>query len=202
MNRAEKKRLLKVVSIAAIVIILAAVGLSYLISSHMRQTIDDLDTGFIDDTADLALGRVDQTSTRDGRDEWRLTADVATYSKSSDMMNLNNVMVYFYFDNGETGTLTADKGQFESASQNFGVEDNVVARASEYELKTPKLLYLKDKDTLIANEHTVITSGDSYMEADYMLLEVKNQKLLMEGNVKVFLTPEFMESPPALNMSN
>lgn len=202
MNRAEKKRLLKVVSIAAIVIILAAVGLSYFISSYMRQTLDDLNTDFIDDTADLALGRVDQTSTRDGRDEWRLTADVATYSKSDDMMNLSNVMVYFYFDNGETGTLTADKGQFESGTQNFGVEDNVVAKASEYELKTPKLLYIKDQDTLIANERTVITSGDSYMEADYMMLEVKNQQLLMEGNVKVFLTPEFMESPPALNMSN
>lgn len=202
MNRAEKKRLLKVVSIAAIIIILAAVGLSYLISSHMRQTLDDLNTDFIDETADLALGRVDQTSTRDGRDEWRLTADVATYSKSDDLMNLSNVMVYFYFDNGETGTLTADKGQFQSATQNFGVEDNVVAKASEYELKTPNLIYIKDRDTLIANELTVITSGDSYMEADYMMLEVKNQQLLMEGNVKVFLTPEFMESPPALNMSN
>lgn len=202
MNRAEKKRLLKVVSIATIVIILAAVGLSYFISSYMRQTLDDLNTDFIDDTADLALGRVDQTSTRDGRDEWRLTADVATYSKSDDLMNLSNVMVYFYFDNGETGTLTADKGQFQSATQNFGVEDNVVAKASEYELKTPNLIYIKDRDTLIANERTVITSGDSYMEADYMMLEVKNQQLLMEGNVKVFLTPEFMESPPALNMSN
>lgn len=202
MNRAEKKRLLKVISIAAIVVILAAVGLSYVISSYMSQTIDDFNDGFIDNTADLALGRVDQTSTRNGRDEWRLTADIATYSKSSDMMNLSNVMVYFYFDNGETATLTADKGHFQSASQNFGVNDNVIVKASEYELETPELLYIKEQDTLIANERTVITTGDSYLEADYMMLEVKNQKLFMEGNVKVFLTPEFLQSPPALNTGN
>lgn len=202
MNRAEKKRLFKVISIVVIVIILAAVGLSSLISSYMRKAIESTDTDFIDNTADLALGRVDQTSTRDGRDEWRLTADVATYNKSSDLMDLSNVMVYFYFENGETGTLTADKGQLQSATQDFGVEDNIVAKVSEYELKTPKLKYIKNQDTLIADERTVITSGDSYIEADYMLLEVKNQQLLMEGNVKVFLTPEFMESPPALNINN
>lgn len=201
MNRAEKKRLLKVVSISVIVIILAAVGLSYLITGQMRKVIENAETDFIDTSADLALGRVDQTSTRDGRDEWRLTADVATYSKSNDIMNLSNVMVYFYFENGETGTLTGEKGHFQNATQNFGVDGNVVAKASGYELKTPELLYSKQQDTLTANERVVITSDDSYLEADYMLLEVKNNKLLMEGNIKVFLTPEFMENPPAFKTS-
>lgn len=202
MNRAKIKRLIKMLSIGAIVIILVYVGISYL-SNHMHQTIDDaLNTEFIDDKADLALGRVDQTSTRDGRDEWRLTADVATYSKSNDILNLANVMIYFYFESGETGTLTADKGNYETATQNFAVNDNVVANASGYELKTPELLYIKDQDTLIANERSLITSGDSYLEADYMILEIKNQKVFMEGNVKVFLTPEFMENPPALNVDD
>lgn len=202
MNRAEKKRLLKVVSISAIVIILAAVGLSYLITGQMRKTIENAEIDFIDNTADLALGRVDQISTRDGRDEWRLTADVATYSKSSDIMNLSNVMVMFYFENGETGTLTGEKGHLLNATQNFGVEGNVVAKASGYELETPELFYNKQQDTLTAPQRVVITSGDAYLKADYMLLEVKNNKLLMEGNVRVFLTPEFMENPPALNTSN
>lgn len=199
MNRAEKKRLLKVVSIIAIVIILAAVGLSYLITGQMRKTIENAEIDFIDNTADLALGRVDQISTRDGRDEWRLTADVATYSKSNDIMNLSNVMVLFYFKNGETGTLTGEQGHFLNASQNFGVEGNVVAKASGYELKTPELFYNRQQDTLTAPERVLITSGDSYLEADNMLLEVKNNKLLMEGNIKVFLTPEFMNNPPTFN---
>lgn len=202
MNRAKTKRLIKFISIAAIIIILVYVGLSYL-RKHMNETFEEnLNTEYIDDKADLALGRVDQTSTRDGRDEWRLTADVATYTKSSDMMNLANVMVYFYFESGETGTLTADKGSYQTATQNFAVNDNVIAKASGYELTTPELLYIKDQDTLIANERSVITSGDSYLEADYMLLEIKNQKVFMEGNVKVFLTPEFMESPPAFDAGN
>ena len=202
MNHAEKKRLIKGCSIAAIIIILAAVGLSYVISNYMRETLDNIDTEFIDDKADVALGRVDQTSTRDGRDEWRLTADIATYNKSEDMMNLSNVMVYFYLKNGGTGTLVAENGHFQSATQNFGVNDNVIAKVAEYILKTPQLLYIKAQDTLIANNRTVITTGDSYVEADSMTLEVKNQKLFMEGNVKVFLTPEFMKSPPALNVNN
>lgn len=202
MNRAEKKRLLKFGSIAAIVIILAAVGLSYVISNYMKSTLDDFGDDFIDSSADVALGRVDQTSTRNGRDEWRLTADVATYNKVEDLMNLANVMVYFYLENGETATLTAEKGHFQSLSQNFGVNDNVVVKASEYEMQTTELLYIKEQDTLIANEPVVITSGDSYIAADYMLLDVKKQQLFMEGNVKVFLTPEFMESPPALNVGD
>ena len=202
MNHAEKKRLIKGVSIAAIIIILAAVGLSYVISNYMHKTLDNINTEFIDGKADVALGRVDQTSTREGREEWRLTADIATYNKSEDMMNLSNVMVYFYLKNGETGTLVAKNGHFQSATQNFGVNDNVIAKVAEYVLKTPQLFYIKAQDTLIANDRTVITTGDSYMEADSMVLEVKNQKLLMEGNVKVFLTPEFIESPPALNVSN
>lgn len=201
MNRAEKKRLFKVVSISVIVIILAAVGLSYLITGQMRRAIENTDIDFIDNTADLALGRVDQTSTRDGRDEWRLTADVATYSKDNDIMNLSKVMVYFYFENGGTGTLTGEKGHFHNVTRNFDVEGNVVAKASGYELKTPELLYSRQQDALSANKRVVITADDSYLEADYMLLEVKNNKLVMEGNVKVFLTPEFMENPPVFNTS-
>lgn len=201
MNRAEKKRLLKGVSIAAIVIILAAVGLSYVISSYIKGALNEMQTEFIDTDADVALGRIDQTSTRNGRVEWRLTADVATYDRNAELMKLTSVMVYFYPKNGAPATLTADRGSFQSAAQNFSVNDNVVVKTSEYEMRTSELLYLKEQDTLIANQPLVITSGDSRLEADSMLLEVENQKLFMEGNVKVFLTPEFMASPPTLNVN-
>lgn len=201
LKRAEIKRLLKLVSIAAIVIILAAVLVWYFMSSYFKGAIEDIEPTFIDKDAYLALGRIDQTSTRNGRDEWRLTADVATYHRDAAVMDLSNVKVVFYFENGNTGTLTADSGALQTDSQDFSVEKRVQAFLDDYEMTTNKLLYIKEKDTLIAETKIVITSGDSYLEADNMLLEVKNQKLFMEGHVKVYLTPEFMESPPELDIN-
>lgn len=203
MNRAEKKRLLTLGSIVAIVIILAAVGLSYVMSHIANNALDDLDDPqFIDETADLAIGKVDQTSTRNGRDEWRLTADKSTFRQSTNILDLDNVAITFFFENGNTGRLIASKGVLEVNTNDFGVYDHVKATLDDYTLATEKLNYNKAADLLTSNTRTNISTGDSYIAADYMELQVDNQVLFMEGNVKVFLTPEFIERPPEINIKN
>ena len=82
----------------------------------------------VENNANISIGKVHQTSTRNGIVEWRLDASSMNYFAEKSQSLFQDLAVTFYLKDRTEIYLTADKGILKTVSKNMIVSGHVVVK--------------------------------------------------------------------------
>ena len=134
--------------------------------------------------ANISIGKVHQTATRNGITEWNLDAASVEYLDKSNQAIFQDLSVTFYLKDKTKVYLTANQGILETESNDIEVLGNVVVKNEYYSLKTENLHY-KHNSRIIFSKVPVKISGNSIdFVADSMSLNLITNKTMLQGRVK------------------
>jgi LPS export ABC transporter protein LptC len=185
MARAQylKSRKLKLVLLS---IILIAAGIVIVVYLGYQRLSDapELLLSTIQDGADMSIGKIHQTATRDGKREWSLEAASAHYMEDKKQVTLNELSVTFYLNDGSEAYLTADRGVLNTTSNDIVVSGNVIIKKDTYRLTTEKLNYKNKNRMIFARVPVLITGKDATVSADSASLDLNTKIIRLKGNVE------------------
>ncbi|MEA3437519.1 MAG: LPS export ABC transporter periplasmic protein LptC, partial [Thermodesulfobacteriota bacterium] len=131
---------LKLFLLAFIVIALSAVIAVFINYRRILENPEKLISSLPVD-ANLSIGKIHQTSTKNGVKEFTLDAASAYYTASKKEVILNDLSVTFFLKNKQEVYLTANKGILETESKNIEVTGNVILKNESSRLFTERIQY-------------------------------------------------------------
>lgn len=139
--------------------------------------------GNVDEEADMRLGKVRQTATRDGVKEWDLVALSAKYQDDKNQVVFQDMAVTFFLKEQQEVTLKANKGVLQTDSKDMSASGNVVVKNQDYRLETEALTY-RHNDRIVLSEAPVVISGDAFhFTADSLFIDIEAEEAKLEGKV-------------------
>ena len=193
---------LKKASIILLIIILLAIGTVVTIFIGYRQVSDapEMLISSIKDGANLSLGKIRQTATRDGRKEWSLEAGSAHYIENENKAVLKELFITYFLENDEKVLLSADQGILNTDTNDIEFSGNVVVRNQDYKLKTDRLKYKHEERLIFTETRVHITGEAAEVWGDSLTYDLNANKIVLTGNVSTALSSEF-ETVQGLNKS-
>lgn len=179
-NRAKTVKLILVAVIVLIAGILVAIFVGYRKLSDTPNLLLDA----IRDNADITLGTIRHTATRDGVKEWMLEAKSARVMGPEKLVILKDLSVVYYLEDGREAYLTAGEGILNTGSNDIEVSGNVVLISEPYELQTDKLNYRHQGRTVSTDRPVRLISLTSYLSADSMSFDFNTRTIAFNGSVE------------------
>lgn len=182
-GRSGNNRKLKLFLIAVIGLSLAGV---IAIFAGYRQLTSDPGAmlSALEDRANIAIGTVRQTATKDGRTQWRLNAQSARYINAEKKAILEKPAVFFYLQDQTDISLTAQQGVLKTDSNDIRVQGEIVMKGQGYELTTETLWYAHGQRRLHTDTPVAITGKGFKLAADSMSVNLDTRQTLFKGNVR------------------
>lgn len=182
-SRRRRTRQLKWMLTAVIVLCLAAVAVLFTYYQRRADPTDAARTGAPDD-ATISVGRVEHTATRQGRVEWRLSADAVRYLNEEKKAVFEAVDITFFTENDEEIRLVARQGELDAETQDIRITGDVRVTSGGYRLETPKLRYVHARKVFIAGDGVRLESRQNHLSAEAMTFYLEANKADLEGNVE------------------
>jgi LPS export ABC transporter protein LptC len=186
----KKPKKLKIFLLATIFITLGGVIWIY-IGFQQDSSVSEPIPESVEPDATLSIGKIHHTATRKGKKEWSLEAGSANYIGKTSQMVLNDLTVTFFLDDASEITLTADKGNLKTDSNDIEVSGNVVVTNREYKLLTEGLNYAHDRRVLYSTAPVTISGPETHLTADKMSVDLNTKKVTLEGSVETTLANNF-----------
>jgi LPS export ABC transporter protein LptC len=101
------------------------------------------------------------TETYKGKKVWEIKADKAKILK--DKIQLNNIWVKFFLEDGSFFTIVADKGRIDTLSKDFKLFGNVIVASKEKLNLETEVLNWNSKDKVIFTPSLVKITQDEYI---------------------------------------
>ena len=181
---------LKLFFIAFIVIALTAVIVVFINYRRILENPEKLISSLPAD-ADLSIGKIHQTSTKNGVKEFTLDAASAYYTASKKKVVLNDLSVTFFLKNKQEVFLTANKGILKTDSKDIEITGNVIVINESSRLFTEKIQY-KHGLRLLLSKVPVKIIGNSYqLTSDRMSLDLNTNNTVFEGRVEGAFSENF-----------
>lgn len=182
-NQYRKSKKLKYV---LLLIVLIAVGIVVVVYMGYRRLSEapELILSTIQDGADMSIGKIHQTATRDGKREWSLEAASAHYMEDEKQVILNELSVTFYLDDGDEVYLTAERGVLNTGSNDIEVSGNVIIKKDTYQLTTDKLNYENKQRIIFTRGPVLLTGEDARVSANSASLDLNTKTIILKGNVE------------------
>ena len=183
----------KKLSIILIIFILVAAGTVVAIFIGYRQIFSapEMLVSSIQDGANLSLGKIRQTATRDGKKEWSLEAGSAHYMENKKKAVLKDLFITYYLENNQKVYLKADNGILNTSTNDIEFSGNVIVNNDDYRMKTKELHY-KHKRRLIFSDVPVNISGEAAeISANSLTYELETNKIVLTGDVTTSLSQNF-----------
>ena len=167
-------------------IILITVGIIIVVYLGYRRISDtpELILSTIQDGANMSIGRIQQTATRDGKREWTLEATSAHYIETQKQVILKDLAVTFFLDDNSEVYLTAQKGILNTDSNDIEVSGNVVIKKDNYRLTTEQLNYDHKRRIIFTKVPVTISGNSTNILADSAIFDLNTKKVRLEGNVE------------------
>jgi LPS export ABC transporter protein LptC len=143
-----------------------------------RASVDNLDTG-----ADMRLGNVHQTATRDGVKEWDLVAASAKYDEAKNQVEFEEVSAVFFLKDNQEVSLNAKRGVLEPGSRDIAVSGGVTVENRGYKLETEALTYDHGNRTIVSQAPVVISGRTFRLAGNRLFLNLDAQEAELEGKV-------------------
>ncbi|OQY60076.1 MAG: LPS export ABC transporter periplasmic protein LptC [Desulfobacteraceae bacterium 4572_88] len=179
-----RSKKLKIVLLLVIVCVFGAVVAVFIGDRQQGPESQDTPVSSISDDANISIGKVSQTATRDGIKEWRLDAGSARYLNEKKQGIFQKLSVTFFLEDGNEVSLTADQGILSTDSNDMTVSGHVVVKNENYRLETEKLYY-EHGPRMLFSKMPVRISGTAFeFMADTMSLDLNSKDALFEGNVE------------------
>jgi LPS export ABC transporter protein LptC len=174
-------------------VVLAAVGTIVLVFVGYRRVSNapEMLLSSIKDGANLSLGKIRQTSTRNGKKEWSLEADSAHYIETESKAVLKNLFVTYFLEDTREVYLHADQGIMHTDTNDIEFSGNVVIRNEEYQLRTERLSYEHGRRFIFSNDPVHISGDDSELSAASITYDLKANKVVLTGNVAATISRDF-----------
>lgn len=187
----------KKLSIFLLIIILSAVGMivSVFIGYRQISTAPELLLTSIKEGANLSLGKIRQTATRDGIKEWSLEADSANYMEAENKVDLKKLAVIYFLEDNREVYLEADQGILQTDTNDIEVSGNVVIRNDEYQMKTEHLNYDHGQRIIICDQSIRIWGQGGEIKAESAKYDLSADKIVLKGNVVATVSPDFSAIP-------
>ena len=182
----------KKLKLALLSVILVGVGIVVVVYFAYQRLSDapELILSTIQEGADMSIGKIHQTATRDGRREWSLEAASAHYMEDKKQVILRDLSVIFYLEDGTEAYLTADSGVLNTVSNDIQVSGNVIIKKDAYQLVTEKLDYKNNERMIYAHLPVLITGEDARVSADSASFDLDAKTVRLKGNVESTLSPK------------
>jgi lipopolysaccharide export system protein LptC len=174
-----RKSLKRLLAVALAVSVLALAGI--LAVNRWLRTLDPkevLET--IPDGATIAIGRIHQTSTKDGVAEWTLTAASGRYEADAKTLALTDLSVVYHLKDRGDVELEASSGILNTETHSMEASGGVVVRHEGFTLKTEKVSYDHSSRVLA-------TEADVHIEGRGMMLEARRMSVDLEGETARFV---------------
>ena len=185
---------LKKLSIFLLAVILIAVGtiVAIFIGYRRVSSAPEMLLSSIQNGADLSLGKIRQTATREGRKEWSLEAGSADYIENEKKAVLKDVFITYYLEDNREVYLEADQGILHTATNDIEFSGNVVIRNEGYRLKTERLNYRNNERLILSNDPVRISGADAEITADALKYDIKRNRIVLNGNISTLISRNFM----------
>ena len=186
-NPYKKSKRLKYVLLS---IVLIAVGIVVVVYMGYRRLSDTPERilSTLQDGADMSIGKIHQTATRNGKKEWSLEAASAQYMEDKQQVILNELSVTFYLDDGDEVYLTAERGILNTGSNDIEVSGNVIVKKDTYRLSAQKLNYENKQRVIFTRGPVLLTGNDARVSANSASLDLNTKTVTLEGNVESTLS--------------
>ena len=187
----------KKLSIFLLIVILLAVGMIVSVFIGYRQVSNapELLLSSIKEGANLSLGKIRQTATRDGKKEWSLEADSANYMEAENKVDLKNLSVIYYLEDNREVYLEADRGILQTDTNDIEFSGNVVIRNQEYQMKTEHLSYEHKRRIIICDQSIRIWGQGTELTAASAKYDLNADKIVLKGNVVATVPRDFAAIP-------
>lgn len=181
--KGTKKKKIKLILLAIILLMFGIIVASF-VGYRGESGKDDTEPSLSEEKASVAIGKVHQTATRDGKTEWRLDAGSVRFVEDQKKAFFEDIFITFFVDTGEKIYLTAKEGVLRTDSNDIEVNGDVVIRNMDYRLKTEMISY-QHKKRLITSKVPVKISGKFFnLVADTMQVDLNKKNALFKGNIK------------------
>jgi len=176
----------KKIKLVLLLVLLLLSGITLALFSGYRR-ISNQDAGLISavqNQANISLGKVHQTATRNGVKEWTLDAQSAHVINAKQQAIFQDLSITFFLKNNSKVYLTSNQGILHTDSNDIEVSGNVVVQNINYRLKT-EILHYKHKERVLFSEVPVnIISQTARITADSMSHDLDANKTTLKGNIK------------------
>lgn len=135
-------------------------------------------------TTDMTLNHIHHVATRDGIKEWVLDAESAQYQKSDNKTGFKDVSVTFFLKDGKTVDLSSSDGVLLTDTRDMEAWNDVTVWNGQYELKTDKLRYEHQTQTISTDTPFVIKGNGMEMTGESMTYNLQTEKATVSGSVK------------------
>ena len=176
---------IKKLSIILLVVILLTIGtvVAVFIGYRKVSNAPEMLLSSIKDGANLSLGKIRQTATRDGKKEWSLEAGSAHYIENDKKAVLKDLFITYFLENGSQVYLNADRGILNTDTSDIEFSGNVVIRNEDYRLTTEQLNYDHKRRLIVTDNPVNISSDTAKLSGDSATYDLAADKIVLTGNV-------------------
>lgn len=132
----------------------------------------------------MTIENLRQTATRDGVEEWRLSARSARLSDGGKEAALEAPFVIFFSKDQGRITLTANQGRLHMDSNDFEMAGNIEIRNKFYQLHTEKLQYHHKGRIIVVDSPVEIAGNRMNCKAARMTFDLNTNKTVLQGKVQ------------------
>ena len=183
----------KKLSIVLVLVMLVTIGIVAAVFIGYRRVVSAPEQllSSIKEGANLSLGKIRQTATRDGKKEWSLEADSAHYVENEKKAVLKDLSItYFLKDNREI-YLEAEEGILQTDTNDIEFSGNVVIRNEDYQLRTRRLSYEHERRLIFSNDPVQVSGESVNLSARLLKYDLNLNKLLLSGNIEATISRGF-----------
>ena len=183
----------KKLSIVLVLVMLVTIGIVAAVFIGYRRVVSAPEQllSSIKEGANLSLGKIRQTATRDGKKEWSLEAGSAHYVENEKKAVLKDLSItYFLKDNREI-YLEAEEGILQTDTNDIEFSGNVVIRNEDYQLRTRRLSYEHERRLILSNDPVQVSGESVNLSARLLKYDLNLNKLLLSGNVEAAISRGF-----------
>ncbi len=185
---------LKKLSIILLIVIFLSVGTVVAVFMGYRQVSEapEMLLSSIKDGANLSLGKIRQTATRDGRKEWSLEANSAHYIENENKAVLKELFITYFLKDERKVFLNADQGVLNTATNDIEFSGNVVVKNEDYRLRTDRLNYRHQQRLIFTDDQVKILGNGSELTADSLRYDLNAEKVVLTGNVAAAIARDIL----------
>ena len=189
---ARLKKTKKINLILLAVILLAVSTIVVVFVGYRRiSTAPEILLSSIKEGANLSIGKIRQTATRDGRKEWSLEANSAHYIETEKKAVLKDLTVTFFLENQGEVYLNAEQGTLKTDTNDIEFLGNVVIKNADYKMTTDRLNYRHSQRLIFSNDPVHVSGKSAELQAESISYDLNSNKIELTGKVDATISEEF-----------
>ena len=189
---ARLKKTKKINLILLAVILLAVSTIVVVFVGYRRiSTAPEILLSSIKEGANLSIGKIRQTATRDGRKEWSLEANSAHYIETEKKAVLKDLTVTFFLENQGEVYLNAEQGILKTNTNDIEFSGNVVIKNADYKMTTDRLNYRHSQRLIFSNDPVHVSGKSAELQAESISYDLNSNKIELTGKVDATISEEF-----------